>query len=157
MIPKNLATNKQKHKEQTSDEKETKGEQRLKKRELRKQSSRQKDGSTGADKVFSAALLQINLKIKYMEGDGNCLFRSIADQLTGECSNVSYCLTSNISEAKQCMRPNSAIGAIKFLDILQILLIRYLRAASQHPKTGRGIYRESKRPLHSLHGGRRNI
>ena len=92
IIPRKLANVKQKHKDQISDDKETKGEQRLRKRELRKQSSREKDYSTGEEKEFLAALLKISLKIKYMEGDGNCLFRSIADQLTGECSNVSDCL-----------------------------------------------------------------
>ena len=68
---------------------ETKNEQRLKKKEFRKKSGREKDYSTAQEKEFASALHDIQLKIRYMDGDGNCLFRSIADQLTGECSNVS--------------------------------------------------------------------
>lgn len=67
---------------------ENKDEERLKKKEIRKQSAREKDYGTAEEKEFCAALLSIQLKIRYMDGDGNCMFRSIADQLTGSCSNV---------------------------------------------------------------------
>lgn len=88
IISKKLETVKLKGKQPNSLEKETKHDQRLKKKELKKQSNRAKDYGTNEEKEFSIALLGIRLKIKYMDGDGNCLFRSIADQLTGECSNV---------------------------------------------------------------------
>ena len=86
--PKFLAQ-KCKLKQHSGEEKETKDKERLKKKELRKQSAREKDYGTTEEKSFSAALNSIQMKIKYMDGDGNCLFRSIADQLTGKCSNVS--------------------------------------------------------------------
>jgi hypothetical protein len=85
---KKLETVKLKGRQQNGIEKETKQDQRLKKKEIRKQLNRAKDYGTSEEKDFSLALLAIRLKIKYMDGDGNCLFRSIADQLTGECSNV---------------------------------------------------------------------
>jgi hypothetical protein len=38
-------------------------------------------GAIVEDKELSSALLSAGYRIKYMIGDGNCLFRSIADQL----------------------------------------------------------------------------
>lgn len=38
-------------------------------------------GARVEDKELSRALLSSGYRIKYMVGDGNCLFRSIADQL----------------------------------------------------------------------------
>jgi hypothetical protein len=38
-------------------------------------------GAIVEDKELSSALLSAGYRIKYMVGDGNCLFRSIADQL----------------------------------------------------------------------------
>jgi len=38
-------------------------------------------GGAIVDKELSSALLSAGYRIKYMVGDGNCLFRSIADQL----------------------------------------------------------------------------
>lgn len=86
---KKLEPVKLKGRQQNGPEKETKQDQRLKKKEIRKHLNRAKDYGTSEEKDFSLSLLAIRLKIKYMDGDGNCLFRSIADQLTGECSNVS--------------------------------------------------------------------
>lgn len=80
---------KNKHCRNSGIEKETKEEQRIKKKELRKQSAREKDYNTTEEKEFSVALHGMQLKVRYMDGDGNCLFRSIADQLTGKCSDVS--------------------------------------------------------------------
>ena len=40
-----------------------------------------KGGAIVEDKELSRALLSSGYRIKYMVGDGNCLFRSIADQL----------------------------------------------------------------------------
>jgi hypothetical protein len=90
---KKIETVKLKGRQQNGLEKETKQDQRLKKKEIRKQLNRAKDYGTNEEKDFSLALLAIRLKIKYMDGDGNCLFRSIADQLTGECSNVNKSIT----------------------------------------------------------------
>ena len=79
-------------------ERETKQEQRQKKKDLRKQSHRTKDYYSCEEKEFSVALLALQLKINYMDGDGNCLFRSIADQMTGECSNVIIGMTEELFE-----------------------------------------------------------
>jgi hypothetical protein len=69
-------------------DRETKQEQRQKKKDLKKKSHRTKDYYSSEEKEFSLSLLALQLRINYMDGDGNCLFRSIADQMTGECSNV---------------------------------------------------------------------
>jgi OTU domain-containing protein 3 len=63
--------------------KDTKQEERLKKRSLKQQSRREKDYQTSEERDFKALLVENGLQIKYMDGDGNCLFRSIADQLSG--------------------------------------------------------------------------
>lgn len=79
---------------------ETKNEQQFKKKEFRKKSGRDKDYDTDQEKEFTSALYDIQLKVNYMDGDGNCLFRSIADQLTGKCSNVS---AKRFLQKKQCL------------------------------------------------------
>ena len=53
------------------------------KKEHRKHVARLKDYASSEEKAFLALLNDANLTIKYMDGDGNCLFRSVADQLTG--------------------------------------------------------------------------
>lgn len=57
---------------------------RSRKRELKKQRAIAKDYSSSEERAFSSFLAVIGLIIKYMDGDGNCLFRSLADQLTGK-------------------------------------------------------------------------
>ena len=89
LVSKTLDTSKRKGKQnQQIPERETKQEQRQKRKDLRKQLHRTKDYFSSEEKEFSISLLALQLKINFMDGDGNCLFRSIADQMTGECSNV---------------------------------------------------------------------
>lgn len=54
-------------------------------KEKRKEKKRNKGRSGGCDdtRELSCILEQSGLTILHMDGDGNCLFRSIADQLTG--------------------------------------------------------------------------
>jgi hypothetical protein len=54
-------------------EKESKKDQRLKKKEYKKLRDRQKDYNTGEERSFCALLVTLNLRIKYMDGDGNCM------------------------------------------------------------------------------------
>jgi len=55
----------------------------------RKQVARSKDYYDSSDeKAFLALLNGVGLTIKYMDGDGNCLFRSVADQLTGNADGM---------------------------------------------------------------------
>ncbi|CAM9458756.1 unnamed protein product [Ectocarpus sp. 12 AP-2014] len=45
--------------------------------------------SSADDRDFEAQVEQIGCKIKFIEGDGNCLFRSLADQLEGRSQDHS--------------------------------------------------------------------
>eukprot|EP01041_Mallomonas_annulata_P002827 gene2827-5555_t len=59
-------------------------ESRLKKRELKKERVRvARDYKSHDEREFLSLLHTMGLRIEYIEGDGNCLFRSIADQLEG--------------------------------------------------------------------------
>lgn len=42
---------------------------------------------TREEKELASILAQSGLVIHHMEGDGNCMFRSIADQITGDCDH----------------------------------------------------------------------
>lgn len=44
---------------------------------------KQKDYKSKEENEFLVLLSSLSLKVKYIDGDGNCLFRSIADQLLG--------------------------------------------------------------------------
>ena len=79
----NSKPQKHKQKETVAAASSNKQDERAKKRELRKQQAKEKDYQSKEERAFAALLQQQELCIKYMDGDGNCLFRSIADQLTG--------------------------------------------------------------------------
>ena len=67
--------------------KSDKQDDRTRKREFKKQQAIAKDYQSKEERAFSSFLAEIGLVIKYMDGDGNCLFRSLADQLTGKQDN----------------------------------------------------------------------
>jgi hypothetical protein len=85
------------HKHDGEKEKETKKDQRLKKKELKRQNRIDKDYGSVEEKAFSSSLSDLKLKIKFMEGDGNCLFRSIADQTIG-CDRQHYDIRMKVVE-----------------------------------------------------------
>eukprot|EP00903_Cladosiphon_okamuranus_P014076 g13083.t1 len=61
-----------------------KAKERSERTRLRKERERNSVFSSSAnDREFEAQVEQIGCKIKFIEGDGNCLFRSLADQLEG--------------------------------------------------------------------------
>ena len=64
--------------------KSDKQDDRARKRDLKKQNRMAKNYECQEEREFKSFLAGINLIIKYMDGDGNCLFRSLADQLTGK-------------------------------------------------------------------------
>lgn len=90
--------NKKQTKENKNNNKETKKEQRQNKKEHKKQIAREKDYNTNEEKKFLELLYNNNLKIIYMIGDGNCMYRSIADQLN-YCGKLA--LTSTISKTSK--------------------------------------------------------
>jgi hypothetical protein len=55
---------------------ESKKDQRLKKKEIKKQRCREKDYNTNEERSFHSLLSSLNLRIKYMDGDGNCMVRA---------------------------------------------------------------------------------
>jgi hypothetical protein len=62
----------------------TKKEERKMKIMLKKQRHlKARDYTTPEEVQFNEMLTSLHLRIKYVSGDGNCLFRSIADNLTG--------------------------------------------------------------------------
>jgi OTU domain-containing protein 3 len=67
--------------------KSEKQDDRIRKREFKKQQAIEKDYQSKEELAFSSFLAEIGLIVKYMDGDGNCLFRSLADQLTGKQDN----------------------------------------------------------------------
>jgi hypothetical protein len=61
----------------------TKKEERKMKMMLKKQRHKDRDYSSKEEVEFNETLASLELRVKYVSGDGNCLFRSFADQLTG--------------------------------------------------------------------------
>lgn len=61
----------------------SKKEDRKAKQMLRKQRNRVKDFDTTEEKEFRSVLETLRLVVKFVDGDGNCMFRSLADQLEG--------------------------------------------------------------------------
>ncbi len=58
---------------------------RMSKREMRRRSKQKREDQWREDLAkFSTQLAVFGLKIKEVKGDGNCLFRTIADQMEGD-------------------------------------------------------------------------
>ena len=55
--------------------------ERYKTRSMKRAKTESKSRSKEQDKELSSVLFSAGYRIKYMVGDGNCLFRSLADQL----------------------------------------------------------------------------
>lgn len=58
----------------------------LKKR-YKKQLNKNKDYNSNEEKLFSLSLLKDGYTIEYIDTDGNCLFRSISDQIYSHQNN----------------------------------------------------------------------
>ncbi|CAM9585282.1 unnamed protein product [Discosporangium mesarthrocarpum] len=66
---------------------QNKREERAERSRLKKQREREAQGvhrTADEDKMFVEQMKKIGCRIKFITGDGNCLFRSIADQLDGK-------------------------------------------------------------------------
>lgn len=61
----------------------TKKEERKLKKEFKKQKHRQKNYDTHEESSFRGILHLLGLRVKYVDADGNCMFRSLCDQITG--------------------------------------------------------------------------
>jgi OTU domain-containing protein 3 len=59
----------------------TKATDRLIKKQIKKKSYQQKDYHSNEEVKYAAELLKEGYQIEYIDADGNCLFRSISDQL----------------------------------------------------------------------------
>jgi OTU domain-containing protein 3 len=66
---------------------QTKKADRMAKRTIRKEMNRHKTYDTPEELEFKNMLEALQLQIRHVDGDGNCMFRSIADQLTGSEQN----------------------------------------------------------------------
>jgi len=64
-----------------------KQERKLAAREKHKNNSKSQDNDSTDDPDLEKQLDKINLKLRDVNGDGNCLFRAISDQMTGKESN----------------------------------------------------------------------
>lgn len=61
----------------------TKKNDRLLKKELKKQQARERNYESNEEREFASQMNAIGCKIKHIAGDGNCMFRSFADQMDG--------------------------------------------------------------------------
>lgn len=60
-----------------------KREERISKQEYRRQRIKESVRNSSEDMKFTSMMNSIGLTIRHVKGDGNCMFRSIADQLCG--------------------------------------------------------------------------
>jgi OTU domain-containing protein 3 len=65
----------------------TKAADRLIKKQMRKKAFQKKDYQSNEEVRYAAELLKEGYQIEYIDGDGNCLFRSISDQLYSDQSH----------------------------------------------------------------------
>ncbi|KAJ8602496.1 hypothetical protein CTAYLR_001246 [Chrysophaeum taylorii] len=78
-------------------------EQRLARREAKKEAKKKrgKRHSSDEDKLFRSQLSELGLGIAVMDGDGNCLFRSLEDQLYGNEGKGHFELRSKIARFEE--------------------------------------------------------
>jgi hypothetical protein len=61
-----------------------KRDERLTRKELKRQQARERNYESSEERAFAAQLHALGCRIKVIAGDGNCMFRSLADQVDGE-------------------------------------------------------------------------
>ena len=75
--------NRQKHNSSNNSTSDKTGSRGEKQKFKNRKSYGKKNYQSPEECLFVESLKNIGLQIRYMDGDGNCLFRSIADQISG--------------------------------------------------------------------------
>ena len=113
------------------------------------------------EKTFKHELMKINLKIKEIEGDGNCLYRALADQIYGEDSNYEIlkakCM-DYLELEKEFFSQFIEGGKEKFDEYINMKRMKgvwgddiEIQAASEIYNRPIEIYSHSKEPLKTFH------